>query len=71
MFSLLTPSMEFIPEFKNFVKSMQQGLIQSFGSIKAANPMRSKRVGPRGTSLGPTKGPSAPAHNDKKKGTKK
>lgn len=28
MFATLTPSMEFIPDFKNFITIMQQGLTQ-------------------------------------------
>ena len=46
MFALLTPSMEFIPEFKNFIKTMQQGLVQSYGMIKGLAPK--KRIGGRG-----------------------
>ena len=63
MFSLLTPSMEFIPEFKNFIKTMQQGLVQSFGTIKLG-PKR--RGGGRGSAQNTARSQSGPAHNPKK-----
>ena len=63
MFALLTPSMEFIPESKNFIKTMQQGLVQSFGSIK---PGPKRRVGGRGAAQNTGRSQSGPAHNPKK-----
>lgn len=40
MFALLTPSMEFIPEFRNFIAIMQQGLVTANVFVGSALPKR-------------------------------
>ena len=48
MFSLLTPSLEFIPKFNEMITIMQQGLVQST-AFKETRANAKKRV-VRGTS---------------------